>query len=165
MTRAELVGAAFIVVVTGASMLSHSSGTAAQGQAGGEAIKAVSDAYVKASLAGDAKAIAELYTEDAVEMPPNQPMVKGRTAIQEFYEKMLGGGTKMTNFTLTHLDTMTMGDRAYDIGTYEQTMSAQGSATTVSDRGKYMVILKQAGSDWKVAYVIYNSDQPPPTQR
>jgi ketosteroid isomerase-like protein len=62
------------------------------------AIKAVADRYVKASLAGDAKAIAELYTEDAVEMPPNEPAIKGRAAIQQYYEKQFKGG-KMSGFT------------------------------------------------------------------
>jgi hypothetical protein len=33
------------------------------------AIRAIADQYVKATLAGDAKAIAALYTDDAVEMP------------------------------------------------------------------------------------------------
>ena len=51
------------------------------------AIRAVADMYVKATLAGDAKAIAALYTEDATEMPPNQPAIKGRAAIQQYYEK------------------------------------------------------------------------------
>ena len=55
----------------------------AQSPAAGAEIAKVSDAYVKASLAADAKAIAALYTEDAVEMPPNQPMVKGRAAIEQ----------------------------------------------------------------------------------
>ena len=50
------------------------------------AIAAVADHYVKATLAGDAKAVAALYTEDAVEMPPNLPAVKGRAAIQQLYE-------------------------------------------------------------------------------
>ena len=47
------------------------------------AIREVADAYVKATTSGDAKAVAALYTEDAVEMPPNLPPVKGRAAIQQ----------------------------------------------------------------------------------
>jgi hypothetical protein len=67
------------------------------------AIKQVADAYVKATLAGDAKAIAALYTEDAVEMPPNVPSVKGRAAIEQYYMKLFSGGTKVGQFALTHL--------------------------------------------------------------
>ena len=53
------------------------------------AIREVADAYVKATTSGDAKAVAALYTEDAVEMPPNLPPVKGRAAIQQYLRQGL----------------------------------------------------------------------------
>jgi uncharacterized protein (TIGR02246 family) len=128
-------------------------------------IQQVADAYVKANLAGDANAVAALYTDDAVEMPPNQPMIKGRAAIQQYYEKLFGGGVKMTAFTLTHLETRGTGDSGYDVGTYQQNMSQPSPAPPASDSGKYIVILRQSGGAWKVAYAIYNSDQAPMTGR
>jgi ketosteroid isomerase-like protein len=80
------------------------------------AIKQVADAYVKATLAGDAKAIAALYTEDAVEMPPNVPSVKGRAAIEQYYMKLFSGDTKVGQFALTHLESRAVGDTGYDFG-------------------------------------------------
>jgi uncharacterized protein (TIGR02246 family) len=127
-----------------------------------DAIKKVADAYVKATLAGDAKAIAALYTEDAVEMPPNAPMVKGRAAILQFYEKGFAGGATISSFTLTHLDTHASADRGYDVGTYTQSSTPKGATNPVTDSGKFTVILKRVGGAWQVAYAIYNSDQPPP---
>jgi uncharacterized protein (TIGR02246 family) len=132
-----------------------------QQHAGGtDAVKAIANAYVKAVLAGDAKAVAALYADDAVEMPPFEPLVKGRAAIQKYYEKQLAMG-KMSRFTLTHLDSHTMGDRGYDVGTYNQSITPQGAAAAMDDTGKYTVILKRVGSDWKIAYAIYNSDHVP----
>ena len=122
------------------------------------AIRAVADQYVKASLAGDAKAIAALYTEDAVEMPPNAPAVKGRAAIQQHYEKELKSG-KVSRFTLKHLETRSAGDIGYDVGTYDQSMTPAGGAE-MADTGKFVVVLKRTGGDWRVAYAIYNSDRP-----
>jgi uncharacterized protein (TIGR02246 family) len=130
--------------------------------AGADAVKAVADSYVKATLAGDAKAIVALYAEDAVEMPPNQPMIKGRAAIQAYYEKEMGSGMKVNSFTVTHLDTQAVGDRGYDVGTYRQSVTPPGASAPVSDSGKYTVIVKRSGAGWQVAYAIYNSDQPPP---
>jgi uncharacterized protein (TIGR02246 family) len=124
------------------------------------AITAVADQYVKATLAGDAKAIAALYTDDAVEMPPNEPAVKGRAAIQQFYEKNLKAA-KIGPFALTHLETRSTGDTAYDVGSYRQTVTPTGAAA-MQDSGKFIVILKRVGGNWRVAYAIYNSDQPPP---
>ncbi len=71
----------------------------------------------------------------------------------------------MTSFTLTHLDTRATGDSGYNIGTYQQSMSQPGSTAPASDAGKYIVILRQSGGAWKVAYAIYNSDRAPAAGR
>lgn len=123
-------------------------------------ITKIADAYVKATLAGDANAIAALYTEDAVEMPPNQPAVKGRAAILAYYEKQLSDPSmKISAFSLDHLETTSEGGVGYDVGTYRQTMT--GGKAPMNDTGKFVVLLKKNGGQWRVAYAIYNSDQPP----
>jgi uncharacterized protein (TIGR02246 family) len=152
-----------LLVVAAAAVAGQAPATAGQGKGRGvtgEAIEAVADAYVKAALAGDAKAIAALYTEDAIEMPPNAPMVKGRAAILQYYQKEFGGGTTMNSFTLVHLESQATGDRAY-----QQSVTPKGATSAVTDSGKYAVILKRVGGDWQVAYAIYNSDQPPQPKR
>jgi uncharacterized protein (TIGR02246 family) len=133
------------------------------GGAGDAAVKAVADSYVKAMLAGDAKGVAALYTEDAIEMPPHQPMIKGRTAIEQYYAKMLSGGVKIMAFTLEHIESRANGDGAWDVGTYKQSMQGEtGTTTPPSDTGKYVVLLKRVDGAWKVAYAIYSSDMPAP---
>ena len=115
---------------------------------------------MKATLAGDAKAIAALYTDDAVEMPPNTPLIKGKAALEQYYVKQFAAG-KISKFSLTHLETRATGDSGYDIGTFTQTIApAKGAA--MNDSGKYVVILKRVGGAWKVSNAIYNSDNPPP---
>ena len=140
------------VVVAYQSMPAQSPGTGAE-------IAKVSDAYVKASLAADAKAVAALYTEDAVEMPPNQPMVKGRAAIEQYYTKQFGGSAKLQSFTLTKIESNASGDIGYEVGTYRQTIT--DGQHPMNDAGKYTVVLKRTAGTWKVAYAIYNSDTPP----
>jgi uncharacterized protein (TIGR02246 family) len=135
-----------------------------QAAASDPAIRQVADSYVKASLAGDAKAIAALYTDDAVEMPPNQPPIKGRAAIEGYYTKLMSGA-KMGSFTLTHIESRASGEAGYDVGTYQQSMTPPGATAPMKETGKYVVVLKRTGGAWKVAYAIYNSDQAPPTGR
>jgi uncharacterized protein (TIGR02246 family) len=158
MRMTGVVAAAVLLVSTVAALGGQGAGKGSQS----EAIRAVADAYVKASLAGDAKAIAALYADDAVEMPPNEPMVKGRTAIEQFYQKLFGSGTKMATFSITHLESTAVGDSGYDVGTYQQSVAPKGATAPVKDSGKYTVILKRSAGAWKVAYAIYNSDLPPP---
>ena len=126
------------LVVAAAAVAGQSPATAGQGKGrgdGGEAIKAVADAYVKAALAGDANAIAALYTEDAIEMPPNAPMVKGRAAILQYYQKEFGGGTTMNSFTLVHLESQATGDRAYDVGTSQQSVAPKARQVRLPTAG------------------------------
>ena len=161
----RLFATLLLLVLAGGAAVSQAPASKGQGAgaAGGAvAIKAVADAYVKASLALDAKAIAALYTEDAIEMPPNQPMIKGRAAIQQYYEKEMGSGMKVNSFTLTHLDTQASGDHGYDVGTYSQSVTPPGATAPRSDTGKYVVIMKRTAGGWQVSHAIYNSDQPPP---
>lgn len=144
-----------IAVIATAAVYTQSQKQTAAGTA---AVTSVADRYAKAVLAADAKAVAALYTADAVEMPPNQPTVKGRSAIQQYYEKLFGAG-KTARFTLTHLETQAAGDTAYDVGTYQQSIMPAGAAG-MDDTGKYVVILKRVDGEWRVAYAIYNSDRP-----
>jgi len=124
------------------------------------AIRAVADQYAKASLAGDAKAVVALYTDDAIEMPPNRPMIKGRAAVLKYYEEQFAAA-KINTLTFQHLDSHSSGDTGYDVGTYSQTLTPT-KAAAMNDTGKYTVVLKRVGGAWKVAYAIYNSDLPPP---
>ena len=150
-----------VALVSAVALGARPEAQAAKQSAADPAIKAVADNYVKASLAGDAKAIAALYTEDAVEMPPNAQMIKGREAIEKYYTGLMAGGGKMTNFTLTHLESHSSGDAGYDVGTYQQTFTPPGAGAPANETGKYVVVLKKVGGAWKVAYAIYNSDRAP----
>ena len=148
----------FVLVVLVCVVSAYQSPRAQSTGAAAEIAK-VSDAYVKASQAADAKAIAALYTEDAVEMPPNQPMVKGRAAIEQYYTKQFGGTVKVQSFALTRIDSNAAGDIGYEVGTYRQTIT--DGQHPMNDTGKYMVVVKRIGGAWKVAYAIYNSDTTP----
>ena len=125
------------------------------------AIIAVADAYVAAVLKGDTAGIVNLYTDDAIEMPPNAAAVKGRAALSEFYKKQMAD-VKFSAFTLNHLESRAAGDVGYDVGTYSQTLTPTGAPAPVNDTGKYIVVVKKGGGKWRVAYVVYNSDLPAP---
>jgi len=122
---------------------------------------AVADAYTAAVLKGDTAAIAALYTDDAIEMPPNAAAVKGKAAIEQLYKKQFSGG-KISAFSLTHVDSRSSGDMGYDVGTYTQTMTPTGGTSSFQDTGKYIVLVVKSGGKWRVRYVCYNSDNPPP---
>jgi uncharacterized protein (TIGR02246 family) len=139
-------------------LVSNTGPATAQNTAKDPAVIAIADAYTKASLAGDAKGIVALYAEDGIELPPNHAPVKGRAAIESYYDEQMRSA-KLTAFSLDHWDSRASGDVAYDVGAYKQTLKPADGAV-INDSGKYTVILKKVGGEWKVAYAIYNSDQP-----
>ena len=120
--------------------------------------------YQKVANANDAAGIARRYTTDGVEMPPNAPAAKGRAAI-EAYHKALAAQATFSDLKITGTDTKVLGDTAYDIGTYTQTITPK-DGKPISDRGKYVVLLKKgADGEWLLSHVIYNSDVPLPPQK
>jgi len=66
---------------------------------------------------------------------------------------------KVTAFTFHHLESPVLGDTAFDVGTYRQTL-AVGPSGTVDVSGKYTAILKRTGGEWMIAYLIFNGDSP-----
>jgi uncharacterized protein (TIGR02246 family) len=122
-------------------------------------IVAGADAYLKAVVAGDARAVAAMFDDDAILMPPNQRLLRGRLAIQQFYEVWCHSPMKPASFSFDHVEATVAGDSAYDVGTYKMSIPT-GPGRSVDDEGKYTVVLKRSAGEWKVAYLIFNSDLP-----
>src|SRR4029453_11585719 len=117
----------------------------------------VANAYVAAMLASDAAMAAALYQENAVEMPNCRPLVKGRPAIEQYFRSLMKEVT-ITTFVLTHTESTISGDTAYDVGTYTQRLSTRDGI--VDDTGKYIVMLKRTGGEWKIENAIPKRDHP-----
>ena len=147
------VGVLFAVVVIAALSDDAIRG---QGKTDATLMKAVSD-FETAFNAQDAKKVAALYTEDAVAMPPNRPMVKGRAAIEADVQRDFKAG--VSKLKLTPLESAILGDRAYEAGT--STVSVGGKQMS----GKYVVIYKRVGNQWLIAFDSYSGDEPPPPQQ
>ena len=118
---------------------------------------------VDALLAEDWDRFAATFTEDAVRMPPNEPLHQGREAIREWAETNWGP-LMLAEFTQTMLSIDGRGDLAYVRGSYSATSEVPGLDEPVSDVGKVVAIMrKQEDGRWLVSVAIYNSDLPMPS--
>lgn len=158
--RTSFIVMASLALVTSVGTLAAPEQKSTAGRKADPVIVKVADAYVAATKARDAAKIAELYTEDALEMPPNQKPVQGRASIRQYYEQQFKGDTQFTDLQLQHLESRVSGDVAYDVGHYRQTITPKGGKP-IEDTGNFVVVLHQAGGQWRVAYAIYNSHLPP----
>jgi uncharacterized protein (TIGR02246 family) len=123
-----------------------------------QAIRGHVDHWLQLVKAKDAAGIAELYAEDGAVMPPNAPIGKGRAAIEQTWASMMRTPGFDLTFVPEQIIVSSSGDMALDRGTYRLTVAPDGTAQT--DTGKYVVVWRKIGSEWKAAADIFNSDLP-----
>jgi uncharacterized protein (TIGR02246 family) len=123
-------------------------------------IRAASTDWSKASQAKDVEKAVSFYADDAMQMPDNGPLVKGKDNIRAGWQKMLALPGPGLTFVTTGVEVARSGDLAYEYGTYDfATQNKQGKIT--DEQGKYIVVWKkQPDGSWKVAADIDNPDAP-----
>ncbi len=124
------------------------------------AINAVRDAWAAAFAAGDAAALAALYTNDAARMNPGEPTVSGPAAIQAGFEQMFSEATASNDIRPEMTDVS--GDWGFDSGTYTSTVTPKAGGEAMTESGRYLVVLrKQADGSWKIVREMGNSPTAP----
>ena len=123
-----------------------------------QAIRGHVDRWLQLVKAKDAAGIAELYANDGTVMPPNAPIGKGRAAIQQTWASMMRTPGFDLTFVPEQIIVSSSGDMALDRGTYSLAVAPDGTAQT--DTGKYVVVWRKIGGEWKAAADIFNSDLP-----
>lgn len=135
-------------------------GQAAFAQDAGEAIDQTGLAWEAAFNAGDAKAVADLYTEDGALYPPGGEAISGRQAIQAFWQQEIDRGVQ--DGPHQRIELVESGNLAYEIGRLVLRMPSHAGLIDVG--GSYLVIW-QRGDDgiWRMHRDIWNlaaPDQP-----
>ena len=114
-----------------------------------KAIEAAVMRYVAASNRGDVDALAALYAEDAVLLPPDHGPVEGREAIADFWRQGTDHGLAIRTIRVD-----VQSDLGYLVGRYTLPATDQEPA----DSGKYLLCLRrQSDGTWKVTADIWNS--------
>jgi ketosteroid isomerase-like protein len=98
----------------------------------------------------DAAKIAACYTDDAEILASNRSPIRGRAAIESVFKFTNRPGHTL-EFQSAELDLQ--GDTAIEIGAYVRRLK-DGSAYS---RGRYIVIWKRVGDEWKIHRDMYTS--------
>ena len=123
------------------------------------ALQAVDQNWAKAYNAGNADAVAILYDEQAVLLPPNAPGVKGRAAIKAFFVKDTAESQKAgVAFTLGPKPAGgVFGDMGWQSGTY----AVRDKAGKVIETGKYLSVSMKKDGKWLYVRDTWNADGAP----
>ena len=123
-----------------------------------DAIRQMTLDWGNAYNGGDAEAVAALYEEDALLMPPGHPGVKGRAAILEFFKGDIAASqeAKLVFVLNPETDVGISGDLGWETGTYTATIDG-----AVVDTGKFMSVNRKKDGKWRYVRDTWNSDAPP----
>lgn len=109
--------------------------------------------FMKTFDNGDAAGVAALYTAEGELLPPGADAVVGQEAIAAFWTMVMGMGIASARLETVELDDQ--GDTAIEIGRY--TLGTAGGE--VADEGKYLVVWKNRGGEWKLHRDIWNTSR------
>lgn len=158
-TVAISTGVLFVVMLTTIATYGQQSSSALH-----EQIQGLNREMAKSMVAGDIEKNLALYTEDAISLPNNEPILEGIAAIRKSSEEMAKTGMKITSFEPTTLKVMPNGNLVTEIGTYKITVNVPNMAP-VNDHGKYLTIWeKQDDGSLKIKVETWNSDVNPMMQ-
>lgn len=117
-----------------------------------EAIEAANADALTALEAGEIAAYARHFAEDAWQMPPNMPILKGRAAIESFWVET--NKIAEQSLELTTLEVTVCGPHAVERGAYTMTMTPREAAPegmpTIEDSGHYLVHWTKIGDEWLI---------------
>ena len=99
---------------------------------------------------GDPNYVLNMHTQDAIQFLPNGTEVVGIAALRTFYEKIarLGIDIKSTTISIEKLTD----DTVFEVGTFTSTLKSG-----IQSSGKYIIIWKKVGENWKIYRAIDQS--------
>ena len=110
--------------------------------------------WQEAFNSGSGKAVAALYTEDAMRMPYQAPTVSGNAALPANVQASYDAGA--VKIKLEVLGAEAQGNLGWGHGTYEL-MDAEGKTI---QKGKWMNVSKKVGGKWLIHADIWNTNAP-----
>ncbi len=120
------------------------------------AIEAANNDFSDAAAKGDSAHLSTLYTDDGEVLPAGSPPIRGTDAIQKFWQGALSSG--IAKVSLKTREVFSQGATATEVGQYQ----LYDKTGTVIDHGKYIVIWRHKGTEWKLFRDMFSTDVAPP---
>lgn len=121
-----------------------------------EAIENVLTTYFAAANAGDAVALAALYTEDAVLLPGDMPTAEGVADIEALYAGAFSQLQLDIEVDLASADIVVDDDLAYATTTSAGTRRIHATGDTIPENNRELWIMARAQEGWKITRYMFN---------
>lgn len=153
--RKRILPSILRVLMLGLAALSAAQTTPSADEA---AIRAADAQWKKAVAGYDLTRTLAAYADDAIMMEPGAPAYVGKQALREQWARIMNDNYFALSWSVAALEAS--GDLGFTRGRYDVTYSIE-NRDLFDQVGKYVVVWKKLGNDWKVAIEIYNPDGPP----
>jgi uncharacterized protein (TIGR02246 family) len=120
------------------------------------AIAAANAQFSAAAAKGDGAGLAALYAADGQVLPAGSDVIRGRDAIQKFWQSALDSG--IAGVGLKTLEIFGQSPTVTEVGQYE----LSDKTGKILDRGKYIVIWRREGGQWKLLRDMFSTNVPAP---
>jgi len=129
-----------------------------------EAIRELSDDFCTAHKFNDGAKLAEFYANDALLIPPNEPMVRGKQAIAEWYQRELEKAPPVENPTVVLEEIEVSGNLAFTRGVFTLKFKTDGG-TRVENLRFICICRKRTDGSWAFYCDIWNTYAPIPRKQ
>lgn len=117
-------------------------------------------AWLDAMKANDARALGQCITDDAVLMPPNEPVVTGRAEVVEWFDGVVRQA-RTTGIDVPEREVIVAGDYGIERGSFVWQLSPALGGPPFEARGNFLAIYqRQEDGEWRVIRNIWNSTLP-----
>lgn len=109
--------------------------------------------------AGNAEAVAALYTDDVLSMPFDAPTITGIKAQEESLKSLLEQNPGAQHHTLVD-EIITRDSISIERSRYTMAYTPLGTGKQINETGRHVMCRKKINGQWKIAWEIWNTDKP-----
>jgi len=115
---------------------------------------------LKASLSHDLNLILNVFTDDAILMPPNDTTVFGKDEIRSWWEDYFSF-FRITSVKETERQMTVVGNQAFDRQAFSVTIVPKERGARILDDIRSLIVWRrEADGSWRIAQQIWNSTKP-----
>jgi uncharacterized protein (TIGR02246 family) len=123
-------------------------------------VDSVADRLLTALRTNASDSLLALMADDVALMPPNEPVLKGKAAVRDWYDQLLTQ-LRTSNLAITEREVLIGDEWATELATFEWTLVPVAGGPPVTDRGNYVQIWhREPDGRWLFARELWNSTTP-----
>ncbi len=117
-------------------------------------IQRANDRWNSAFNSGNADAVAALYSQDAVVLPSTHAVVRGTSAIKDFWNGLISAGVK--DHRIEMIDAQAVGDIAYATGKWSANALGEDGNTQHYEGTIVTIFKRQGDGSWRACLHTWN---------